>query len=162
MHQAPDGTLPSGTLQQITGDQEMKKLSIVLALGLSCALPVQAQSPAELLVSINSGVTQTQGVAMVLASQALAQKAAVRVLLCSDGGQLAVKDKESAVLKPMNKSPKELLQGLMKAGAKVEVCALFLPNADLKPTDLIEGIGVAKPADVAAYFLQPNVKTLSY
>jgi len=140
----------------------MHKLSIALALGLSCALPVHAQSPAELLVSINSGVTQTQGVAMVLAAQALAQKAAVRVLLCSDGGQLAVKEKESAVLKPMNKSPKELLQGLMKAGAKVEVCALFLPNSDLKPTDLIDGIAVAKPADVAAYILQPNVKTLSY
>ena len=99
---------------------------------------------------------------MVLATQALAQKAAVRVLLCSEGGQLALKDKDSAALKPMNKSPKELLQGLMKAGAKVEVCALFLPNADLKPTDLIDGIGVAKPADVAAYLLQPNVKALSY
>ena len=86
----------------------------------------------------------------------------MRVLPCSGGDQLAVKDKDSAVLKPMNKSPKELLQGLMKAGAKVEVCALFLPNADLKPTDLIEGIAVAKPADVAAYILQPNVKTLSY
>ncbi len=79
-----------------------------------------------------------------------------------DGGQLAVKEKESAALKPINKSPKELLQGLMKAGAKVEVCALFLPNSDLKPTDLIEGVGVAKPADVAAYMLQANVKTVSY
>lgn len=140
----------------------MHKLSLALVLGLAGALPVHAQNAAELFVSVNSGVTQTQGVAMVLASQALAQKANVRVLLCSEGGQLAVKDKDSAVLKPMNKSPKELLQGLMKAGAKVEVCALFLPNADLKPTDLIEGIGVAKPADVATYFLQPNVKTLSY
>ncbi len=140
----------------------MHKLSFVLALGLAGALPVHAQSPADVFVTINSGVAQTQGVAMVLASQALAQKAAVRVLLCSDGGQLAVKDKESAVLKPMNKSPKELLQGLMKAGAKVEVCALFLPNSDLKPADLVEGIGVAKPAEVAAYFLQPNIKTLSY
>jgi len=140
----------------------VKKLSFALALGIACALPAQAQSSAELLVSINSGVTQTQGVALVLANQALAQKAAVRILLCSDGGQLAVKDKESATLKPLNKSPKELLQGLMKAGAKVEVCALFLPNSDLKPTDLIEGVGVAKPADVAAYMLQANVKAVSY
>ena len=107
-------------------------------------------------------MTQTQGVALVLANQALAQKAAVRILLCSDGGQLAVKDKESATLKPVNKTPKEMLQGLMKAGAKVEVCALFLPNSDLKPTDLVEGVGVAKPADVAAYMLQQNVKTLNY
>ncbi len=140
----------------------MKTLSIVLALGLSLALPVHAQSPAELFVGINSGNPQTQGVAVVLASQAIAQKAAVRVLLCSEGGQLAVKDKESAILKPANKSPKEMLQGLMKSGAKVEVCALFLPNSDLKPTDLIEGIAVAKPADVAAYLLQPNVKSLTF
>jgi predicted peroxiredoxin len=140
----------------------MKKLSIALALGISCALPVHAQSATELFVGINSGNTQTQGVALVLASQALAQKAVVRVLLCSEGGLLAVKDKDSTALKPMNKSPKEMLQGLMKSGAKIEVCALFLPNSDLKPTDLIEGIGVAKPADIAAYMLQPNVKTLSY
>ncbi|MDP2825658.1 MAG: DsrE family protein, partial [Sulfuritalea sp.] len=111
---------------------------------------------------INSGNAQTQGVALVLASQAVAQKAGVRVLLCSEGGQLAVKDKESAALKPSNKSPKEMLQGLMKAGVKVEVCALFLPNSDWKAADLIEGIVVAKPADVAAYLLQPNVKSLTF
>jgi len=140
----------------------MKELSIALALGLACALPVHAQNPADVFVSINSGVTQTQGVALVLANQALAQKAGVRVLLCSDGGQLAVKDKESATLKPSGKSPKEMLQGLMKAGARVEVCALFLPNSELKPADLIDGIGVAKPADVTAYILQPNVKTITY
>jgi len=146
----------------MTGEQEMNKLSIALALGFACAMPVHAQSPTEVFVGINSGVAQTQGVALVLANQALAQKAGVRILLCSEGGQLAVKDKESAPLKPSNKSPKEMLQGLMKAGAKVEVCALFLPNSDLKPADLIEGIGVAKPADVAAYVLQANVKTLSF
>lgn len=140
----------------------MKKLSIALALGFACAFPVHAQSQAELFVGINSGIAQTQGVALVLANQALAQKAGVRVLLCSEGGQLAVRDKESTALKPSNKSPKEMLQGLMKAGAKVEVCALFLPNSDLKPGDLIEGVGVAKPADMTAYLLQPNVKTLTY
>ncbi len=140
----------------------MKKLSIALALGFACALPVHAQSPAELFVGINSGNTQSQGVALLLANQALAQKAGVRILLCSEGGQLALKDKESASLKPVNKSPKEILQGLIKAGAKVEVCAIFLPNSDWKAADLIEGVGVAKPADVAAYLLQPNVKTLTY
>lgn len=140
----------------------MNKHAITVATALTLALPVQAQTAPELFVSLTSGVAQTQGVALVLANQALSQKAPVRILLCSDGGQLAVKDKESPALKPSGKSPKEMLQGLMKAGAKVEVCALFLPNSDLKPTDLIEGIAVAKPAEVAAYILQPNVKALSY
>ncbi len=140
----------------------MKRMLTTLAFGCSLALPVQAQNAAELFVTVNSASPQTQGMALVLASQALEQKASVRVLLCSDGGQLAVKGKEGAMLKPRNVTPNQLLQGLMKAGAKIEVCALFLPNSDLKPTDLIEGVGVAKPGDVTAYMLQPNVKILNF
>jgi predicted peroxiredoxin len=140
----------------------MKKLSIVLALTLSFALPAYAQTPSELFVTINSGNPQTQGMAFVLANQAVEQKAGVRVLLCSEGGQLAVKGKESVSLKPKNVTPKEMLQGLMKAGVKVEVCALFLPNSDWKAADLIEGVSVAKPGEVATYLLQSNVKTLTF
>jgi len=140
----------------------MKKLSIVLALGLSCALPLHAETATELFVTLNSGNPQTQGMALVLATQAVEQKAGVRVLLCSEGGQLAVKNKESTLLKPRNVTPKDMLQGLLKAGAKIEVCALFLPNSDWKPADLMEGISVAKPGDVAAHLLKPNVKALSY
>ncbi|MDP1653764.1 MAG: DsrE family protein [Rhodocyclaceae bacterium] len=140
----------------------MKKLVATVALGCFCALQANAQSPTELFVTVNSGNAQTQGMAFVLATQVMEQKANVRVLLCSEGGQLAVKGKESAVLKPRNVTPNQMLQGLMKAGAKVEVCALFLPNSGLQPADLIDGVNVAKPADVAAYMMQGNVKTLTY
>ncbi len=140
----------------------MKKMVVTLVLGAFFALQANADSAPELLVTVNSANPQTQGMALVLATQAMEQKVGVRVLLCSEGGQLAVKGKESAVLKPRNVTPNQMLQGLMKAGAKVEVCALFLPNSDLKPSDLIDGVGVAKPADIAAYLMQGNVKTLTY
>lgn len=140
----------------------MKKIVVTLLLGSFFALQANADSAPELLVTVNSANPQTQGMALVLANQAMEQKVGVRVLLCSEGGQLAVKGKESAVLKPRNVTPNQMLQGLMKAGAKVEVCALFLPNSDLKPSDLIDGVAVAKPADIAAYLMQGNVKTLTY
>jgi len=140
----------------------MKKIVVTLVLGSFFALQANADSAPELLVTVNSANPQTQGMALVLATQAMEQKVGVRVLLCSEGGQLAVKGKESAVLKPRNVTPNQMLQGLMKAGAKVEVCALFLPNSDLKPSDLIDGVGVAKPADIAAYLMQGKVKTLTY
>lgn len=140
----------------------MKKMVVTLMLGSFFALQANADSAPELLVTVNSANPQTQGMALVLATQAMEQKVGVRVLLCSEGGQLAVRGKESAVLKPRNVTPNQMLQGLMKAGAKVEVCALFLPNSDLKPSDLIDGVGVAKPADIAAYLMQGNVKTLTY
>jgi hypothetical protein len=89
----------------------MKKQIVALAIGLSCALPSIADSTPELFVMINSGTPQTQGMAMVLASQAMEQKSSVRVLLCSEGGQLAVKGKEGIVLKPRDRVPGRGVRG---------------------------------------------------
>ena len=99
---------------------------------------------------------------MVLATQMAEQKAAVRILLCGPAAQLALKSYEPAALKPRNVTPKQMMQGLVKSGATVEVCALFLPNIDRTPADLIEGVAVAKPADVAAYMLKPGVRTFGF
>jgi predicted peroxiredoxin len=99
---------------------------------------------------------------MVLATQMVEQKASVRILLCGPAGQLALKAYEPAVLKPRNVTPKQMMAGLMKAGATVEVCALFLPNAERTPADLTEGVTVAKPPEVAAYMLKPGVKAFGF
>ncbi|MDO9278188.1 MAG: hypothetical protein Q7U05_06460 [Polaromonas sp.] len=140
----------------------LKKSALTLALITSFGLSAHAADPVELLVTIDSGATMSQGAALVLAGQALEQKAKVRVLLCGPGGDIAVTGQMGEALKPRNLTPQQMLQGVIKAGAQVEVCALFLPNTGKKPTDLIEGVTAAKPADVAAYFLKPNVRTLSF
>ena len=137
----------------------MKK-SLVIGLSLlSAALAVQAD---ELFVSIHSAGTMAQGAGLVLAGQALEQKVAVRVLLCDAAGDIAVTGKEMPALKPRNLTPQQMLQGLLKAGAKVEVCALYLPNSGHQATDLVAGVTPAKPADVAAYLLKPGVRTLAF
>jgi predicted peroxiredoxin len=100
--------------------------------------------------------------AMVLATQMAEQKAAVRILLCGPAGQLALKTYEPAALKPRNVTPKQMMTGLIKGGAMVEVCALFLPNADKTPADLIDGVTVAKPPEVAAYMVKPGVRAFGF
>jgi hypothetical protein len=99
---------------------------------------------------------------LVLAGQALEQKAQVRVLLCDAAGDIALVGKEMPTLKPRNVTPQQMLQGLIKGGAKVEVCALYLPNTGKQASDLIPGVTPAKPADVAAHVLKANVKTLGF
>jgi intracellular sulfur oxidation DsrE/DsrF family protein len=133
-------------------------LSALMALSLSSF----AQTPVEAFFNVTSADNQSQGMAMVLATQMVEQKAAVRVLLCGPAGQLALKTYEPAALKPRNVTPKQMMAGLMKAGATVEVCALFLPNADRTPADLTEGVTVAKPPEVAAYMLKPGVKAFGF
>ena len=137
----------------------MKK-SMALGAGL-LALAVSGHA-SELFLTLNSGSAMTQGAGLVLASQALEQQATVRVLLCDAGGDIAVVGKDMPLLKPKNVTAQQMLQGLIKAGAKVEVCALYLPNTGRQATDLIPGVTVGKPADVVTYFLKPNVTTLAF
>jgi predicted peroxiredoxin len=133
-----------------------------LVIGLSLLATAAAVHAEELFVNIHSGSAMAQGAGLVLAGQALEQKAAVRVLLCDAAGDIALAGKEMPTLKPRNVTPQQMLQGVIKAGAKVEVCALYLPNTGKQASDLIDGVTPAKPAEVAAHLLKPGVHTLAF
>jgi hypothetical protein len=140
----------------------MKK-SVALGLfGLAFAAATHAADTNELFVNIHSGNAMAQGAGLAIATNALEQKATVRVLLCDAAGDIALVGKELPKLKPRDVTTQQILQGVIKAGAKVEVCALYLPNTGKQATDLIPGVTAAKPADVAAYLLKPNVSTLAF
>lgn len=133
-----------------------KTLTVAL---LGLAATAQAE---ELFVSIQSAHPMAQGAALVLTGQALEQKADVRVLLCGDAADIALSGQQMPTLKPRNATPQQLLQAAIQAGAKVEVCALYLPNRGKQPGDLIAGVTPAKPAEVAAHLLKPGVKLLGF
>lgn len=137
----------------------MKKSLVIAATLLASAMSAQA---ADLFVNIHSGNAMAQGAGLVLAGQALEQKANVRVLLCDLAADIAVTGKEMPSLKPRNVTPQQMLQGLIKNGATVEVCALYLPNTGRTAADLIPGVTPAKPADVAAHLLKPGMATLAF
>ena len=85
----------------------MKKSLIVAAALLSTAAAVQAE---DLFVNIHSANAMAQGAGLVLAGQALEQKADVRVLLCDAAGDIALVGKEMPTLKPRNVTPQQMLQ----------------------------------------------------
>lgn len=139
------------------------KFTPLLSAGLlALSLGATAQSQTETFFNVTSADNQAQGMAMVLATQMAEQKASVRVLLCGPAGNLALKSYEPAALKPKNVTPKQMMAGLIKGGATVEVCALFLPNAERTPADLMDGITVAKPPEVAAYMTKAGVRTFGF
>lgn len=141
----------------------MKKVLIVgimsMFLFISNAFAVQAKGLNVVLTSANA---QTQMMAMVLSMKTLAQNKKVYMTLCSKAGDLAVKGMKSKVLKPLDKSPKMLLKALIKKGAIVGICPLYLPNANKKKSVLLKGITVAKPLDVATQLLNKDYTILSY
>lgn len=115
-----------------------------------------------LFVVITTGDAETQMMALVLATQSANQGATVRVLLCSEGGNLALKDYPSPAFAPADRSPSQLLTGLIERGATVEVCGIFLPNRDATQDDLLEGIRAAAPPEVAAFMRNPRVRLFTF
>jgi len=137
-------------------------LATALLLFVASVSPAQADDTDELFVVVTSADAQTQMMAMVLATQSMRQGATVRVLLCGPGGRLAIADEDFPTFEPAERSPQELLRGLMAEEQVVEVCAIFLPNTEFGEEDLIDGIGTAMPPAIAAYMLRPNVRYFTF
>lgn len=136
----------------------------ILLLGLLATISVDQSksSENELFVVLTSDDAETQMMALVLATQSANQDVPVRILLCSNAGDLALTDYESPAFMPADRSPKELLSDLIDRNVKVEVCGIYLPNRDVDETDLIDGVGTADPPEVAEYMKRDDVRYFTF
>ncbi len=141
----------------------MKKILSIVALGafLFTSSAVASEKKG-LNVVLTSGDEQTQMMAMVLSMMTVKAKKKVNITMCAAGGKLALKDTKTQVFEPAKKSPTMILNALIKKGAKVQVCPLYLPSVGKDKTALIDGISIAKPPKIAAQLLNADFTTLSY
>jgi len=146
----------------------MKKILASTALIASLIAPtlLSAGQVKGLNVLINSANPQTQAMAMVLSLMTIkSHNKEVNIILCGEAGDLADKNiKGTAVQRPDGTSPsaKDHLKVLIKDGAKVEVCPLYLPNSCKDKSILLEGITVANPPLVAGKLLNNSYQTVSF
>ncbi len=141
----------------------MKMIKIaLLALLTSISFLTQAEDGQKALITLTSEQQQTRGMAMVLANSMQTQGVQVDVLLCDSAGDMALQNYQSIPLKPKNVTPEQLMQKLIKSGASVKVCALYLPNAGKNKDALIEGVSVAKPPEMAKMLMAPNTKVFNF
>lgn len=145
----------------------MKKLALAALAAASLTGPALAQEAPETLVTIlTAAEPQTQLMAMVLALQSAQQGATPHILLCGPAGDLALKEapaSATAPQPPMGMSPQGLMSKIATLpGAKVEVCALYLPGKGAEAEVLLDGVTVAKPPAMAAAMIAPTARVASY
>ncbi|PKP85754.1 MAG: hypothetical protein CVT80_00835 [Alphaproteobacteria bacterium HGW-Alphaproteobacteria-2] len=142
----------------------MKKTLIIAATVAGLATAAQA-SEKTLVTVVTSPEPQTQLMAMVLTMQAVQQGTPTRILLCGPGGDIALKDAPASVTAPQppkGMSPQGLMLKIIDAGARVEVCAIYLPGRGVGAEALIDGVGVAMPPEMAGAMLKDDTILWSF
>lgn len=125
-------------------------LMLLAGASVTAALPAAAQEPQRVLALVTTAEPQVQGMAFVLLNAMRQQGATVEVMLCGPAADLARREPPAATpLRPMNTTPAAMLAGMVRAGVRTEVCALYLPNAGLGPEALLEGVRPAQPPEMA-------------
>ena len=137
--------------------------SLLLASSMLVSSAVFADQAKGLNVLLTASERQAQMMAMVLSVQTIKKHGKeVNMVLCGSAGDLALSATKTETMKPPGKSPTQLLNALLKMGATVEVCPLYLPSVGKAKSDLIQGITVAKPPVVAGRLLDTDYTNLSY
>ena len=137
--------------------------SVLVASSMLVSSAVFADQSKGLNVMLTAAERQAQMMAMVLSVQTMKKHGKeVNMVLCGSAGDLALSSTKTEAIKPPGKSPTQLLHALLKMGASVEVCPLYLPGAGKSKDDLIQGITVAKPPVVAGRLLDTDYTNLSY
>ncbi|WP_319548811.1 hypothetical protein [Desulfogranum marinum] len=143
----------------------MYRRMIMLFLAALLAIPtigIGSEISKNMFIVVTTDDPITQLMSMVLATQTSKKGATVDVLLCGEAGSLAVKNSPEVLLKPKNISPQMLLKNLLQNGVSVEICPPYLPNKEKTTADLIDGVAVAKPSQVADKLLRKDTQILSY
>lgn len=144
----------------------LKRLLTVVATTATMSAPVAAQDERTMLSIVSTGDAQTQLMAMVLTLQTASQGVKPRILLCGPAGDIALADAPAAATAgqpPRDASPQGLMRRLMdQADATVEVCAIYLPGRGEDASVLIEGVGVADPAEIGALIANPATRVIGF
>jgi predicted peroxiredoxin len=143
----------------------MKRLyyTLILSTLLIWAGNALAEQGKGLNVIVTSADRQVQMMAMVLSVQTIKEHGKeINMVLCGAAGDLALQSTNTETFLPPKKSPTMLINALLKMGASIQVCPLYLPSVEKTTDELIEGITVAKPPAVADRLLDKDYQNLSF
>jgi len=114
-------------------------------------------------LNVTSADRQTQMMSMLLSVMTLKKyKKEVNVVFCGAASDLALKSTTTETFKPINKSPTMLLNAILKLGANVEVCPMYLPSINKSEKDLIKGITIAEPYIVTGRLLDKDYLGITF
>ncbi len=113
-----------------------------------------------MVVVITEGAIVKAGFGLAVANAMQDAGVESTVFIAADAVDFALKDSNQPKFAGI--TPKEMISGLIRKGGQVKICEGFVKLGGLKPADLVEGIKIASPADLAGALYAPNARNMTF
>ncbi len=143
----------------------MKPFRLVVAAFLMAVISLNlygADAPKKLFVSVTSNAHKEVGMGLSIAYAMQDAGVQTTVLIGADALNVVKVQGGQNIFGPMNKTPREIIQGLIKKGGTVMVCGMCAKFDDLMKHDVIEGVKIVNGTDVYKALFAPDTRTLSF
>jgi predicted peroxiredoxin len=143
----------------------MMKNKMLGGLLLTLLLSIFAQASEgykNLFVTITSDNLKQAGMGVAVANAFQGAGVNTTVLIGANAAHLVLKKGKQELFGPTGASIKDMLVGLSKKGGHVMLCGMCAKFDEITKSDVIKGVKIVTPNDVAGALLAPSTQTLSF
>ena len=134
-------------------------LILVLLLGV---VAQASEGYKNLFVTITTDNLKQSGMGVAIANAFQGAGVNTTVLVGANAVRLVLKKGNQEAFGPTGTSIKDMLVGLTKKGGKVMLCGMCAKYDEITAVDVIQGVKIVTPNDVAGALLAPSTQTLSF
>ncbi len=135
-------------------------LGMMLAISSAEAGGCGAETPKNIVIMVTEGSIVKAGFGLAVANAMQDAGVQSNVFIAADAVNFALNKGNQP--KFAGSTPKELITGLIRKGGHVKICEGFVKLGGIKPSDMVEGVEVAAPADLAGALYAPNTQSMTF
>jgi len=115
-----------------------------------------------LVVFISNGDLQVAGMGLGIALSGVKQGANVTVVIGANAIKYALNDGDQNIYFAKGRTPRALLQDIIKAGADVQLCSANTDEMNLDEEDFVEGVKIVISTQIFAKVFEEKTRVISF
>ena len=141
------------------------KMFLAAMLGALCittsAVAAEAvDAPKKIVITLHSHNISSAGFGLAVANAMQDAGVQSTVFVASDAVDYALTNTKQG--KFGASMPKDMISSLIKKGGKVMICEGFVKMRGIKPSEMVKGVEVATPGDLAGALFAPNAQSMTF
>ena len=119
-----------------------------------------ADAPKKIVITLHSHNISSAGFGLAVANAMQDAGVQSTVFVASDAVDYALTNTKQG--KFGASMPKDMISSLIKKGGKVMICEGFVKARGINKSDMVKGVEVATPGDLAGALFAPNAKSMTF